>query len=67
MQVMEASSPLASRFSSKSWWLVTKVRNDGYAETFGMRFEDHTYQLLQSYSRASATSHARVLFEVTVL
>ena len=46
MQVMESSSPLASRFSWKSWWLVTKVRNDSYAETYSMWFENHTYQLL---------------------
>ena len=52
MQVMEPSSPLASRFSWKSWWLVMKVPKDGYAETYSTRFKDHTYQLLQSYSQA---------------
>ena len=39
---MEPSSPLASHFSCKSWWLVTKGQNDGYAETYGTWFKDHT-------------------------
>ena len=44
MQVMEPSSPLASCLSWKSRWLVTKVQNNGYAETYGMQLKDHTYQ-----------------------
>ena len=52
MRVMEPSSSITFRFSWKSQWQVTKVRNNSYAETYGTRFEDHTYQLLRSYSRA---------------